>query len=467
MATSHCTSEAVFASLLQRFGLDGLKPKFDEKSWKTISSFAVTCGFNTDDINDDALKRVVVRHVCAWDGEGSEPMLTNNIRQLFIHATQAHLADLRAEFDPRGTDAPVKLHKHDRKMRRQLLRASLKDAFPEIEDPDFDWAWGPEDEVYNMLREDELGDYMGPECFPTRREEKKWLQKNKKGRNMAAATALWKTLSGHEVEEEKKLLVPEVKREMHLINHAFRRRGLTLHSTGVMSYAKHETWRRRLFVAMNQEVTFADEAPPGIPDILKADEKIWDLLRDKIDGLMIKGGQLPLDKEIDTILQHGEVDRILMVRPRSQRALATDVQPERPASGKVARTATDAKDGDAKLKNRLDNQERHITNLKKQLAQASGGQAGAAKPPKGKGKGKEKKGKGKGKKGNEKKRKFVPMPKPLQGCDPETTDGQPVCYDCNMWKGCKKAKWGETCDKGLHVCIKCGEHHSYVNCPNK
>ncbi len=85
---------------------------------------------------------------------------------------------------------------------------------------------------------------------------------------------------------------------------------------------------------MNQEVTFADEAPPGIPDILKADEKIWDLLRDKIDGLMIKGGQLPLDKEIDTILQHGEVDRILMVRPRSQRALATDVQPERPASVK-------------------------------------------------------------------------------------------------------------------------------------
>ncbi len=154
MATSHCTSEAVFASLLQRFGLDGLKPKFDEKSWKTISSFAVTCGFNTDDINNDALKRVVVRHVCAWDGEGSGPMLTDNIRQLCIHATQAHLADLRAGFDPRGTDAPVKLHKHDRKMRRQLLRASLKDAFPEIEDPDLDWAWGPEDEVYNMLRED-------------------------------------------------------------------------------------------------------------------------------------------------------------------------------------------------------------------------------------------------------------------------------------------------------------------------
>ncbi len=120
-----------------------------------------------------------------------------------------------------------------------------------------------------------------------------------------------------------------------------------------------------------------------------------------------------------------------------------------------------------KLKNRLDNQERRIANLKKQLALAPGGQGGAAKPPKGKGKGKEKKGKGKGKKGNGKKRKFVPMPEPLQGCDPETTDGQPVCYDCNMWKGCKKAKWGETCDKGLRVCAKCGTHQSHVDCPDK
>ncbi len=32
---------------------------------------------------------------------------------------------------------------------------------------------------------------------------------------------------------------------------------------------------------MKQEVTFATESPPGIADILRADQKIWYLLADK------------------------------------------------------------------------------------------------------------------------------------------------------------------------------------------
>ena len=99
-----------------------------------------------------------------------------------------------------------------------------------------DPAWEPENELYNMFKEDELGDYMGPECFPTRRQEKLWKQKNRKGKCSAAGTALWKMLTGEEVEEDEQFLDNDVKSELHLLERAFKRRGILFHSVGFMSY---------------------------------------------------------------------------------------------------------------------------------------------------------------------------------------------------------------------------------------
>ncbi len=64
------------------------------------------------------------------------------------------------------------MHKFDRNERRAALNNAMRARVPEIEDDDMDPAWEPENELYNMFKEDELGDYMGPECFPTRRQEK-------------------------------------------------------------------------------------------------------------------------------------------------------------------------------------------------------------------------------------------------------------------------------------------------------
>ncbi len=480
---SHAQSEGVFQSLLDRFGLIARKAKFDNKRWSTISAFAVSCGYNVENVPDSALLTKVVGHVLDWDGNGDEPLQTNNIGQLFVHCAQAHLADLRSEFDPRGTEAPAKMHKFDRNERRVALKNAMRAHVPEIEDDDMDPAWEPENELYNMFKEDELGDYMGPECFPTRRQEKLWKQNNRKGKCSAAGTALWKMLTGEEVEEDEQFLDNDVRNELHLLEGAFKRRGILFHAVGFMSYKTHEVWRRTLWKAMRQTPTFASESAPGVPDILKADEKIWCLLAEATtNGIQIRGGRKPLEDALDRILKEPEVTNILMVRPRGDRVLATDKTSAAKTKPPKREPTAQASSADEKAARRIENQDRHIANLKKKLqtaqdgksqgcggnskGQGRGGGRGGGKGNKGKGKGNkggDKGSKGGGKGDKSKKRKFVALPPQLIGLDP-TYDGEPICFACNLPGGCDKAKWGEKCPKGWHMCMQkgCKKHRGYV-----
>ena len=44
------------------------------------------------------------------------------------------------------------------------------------------------------------------------------------------------------------------------------------------------------------------------------------------------------------------------------------------------------------------------------------------------------------------------MPRALIGMESRTWNGDPICFNHNLPGGCDKAKWGERCPKGLHVC---------------
>ena len=57
------------------------------------------------------------------------------------------------------------------------------------------------------------------------------------------------SLTGEELEEEQQNMDVSA---LHLLEVAFKRRGNPLETTGLMSYAKHETWRQRLWKAMEQ-----------------------------------------------------------------------------------------------------------------------------------------------------------------------------------------------------------------------
>ncbi len=108
--------------------------------------------------------------------------------------------------------------------------------------------------------------------------------------------------------------------ETHLLEHTFKRRGILRQTVGLMSYLKHEEWRRHLFKAMRQEVVYAGESAPGLADILHADRRIWLMLGDAtIDsGVQPRGGLKPLETALDEILESQTVNQILICRRRTQ-----------------------------------------------------------------------------------------------------------------------------------------------------
>jgi len=72
---------------------------------------------------------------------------------------------------------------------------------------------------------------------------------------------------------------------------------------------------------------------------------------------------------------------------------------------------------------------------------------------------------GKGGKGDMKKRRNTRMPNELRNKEARTPNGEPICYNFNMKKGCKECKPGEKCKHGKHVCCEpgCFGNHSLVN----
>jgi hypothetical protein len=73
------------------------------------------------------------------------------------------------------------------------------------------------------------------------------------------------------------------------------------------------------------------------------------------------------------------------------------------------------------------------------------------KPAKGRGKGAKGKPSAKGK-----------MPTELIGLHQQDKSGRRMCYNFNMHKGCDQATAGQSCQKGMHSCMKCfGAHPAY------
>ena len=66
--------------------------------------------------------------------------------------------------------------------------------------------------------------------------------------------------------------------------------------------------------------------------------------------------------------------------------------------------------------------------------------------------------------------KQIAVPAALKGLDPNK-DGVPLCFDRNLAHGCKRDTWqtpaGVQCEKGLHLCMKCGSpDHGAHACSN-
>ena len=138
-----------------------------------------------------------------------------------------------------------------RNERREEFDKKIRKVMPEIDGDTWQPAHDPEDQLLAMLDNNTLGDYMGPECFPTRKAELLAKKKQKKSTKVGQVHNLWKSLTGEELEEEQKITTDVS--ALHLLEMALKRRGKLFETTGLMSYANHEVWRQRLWKAMEQQ----------------------------------------------------------------------------------------------------------------------------------------------------------------------------------------------------------------------
>jgi len=271
------------------------------------------------------------------------------------------------------------------------------------------------DLVLNMLEKDCLI-YLGPEKFPTRRQE---LMQKKPGREISIDQ------SALIVKDRQQELLCNTTTELETVN-ALKRRALAFDLVKCCGFHAMNTYHAELFEHIHQA------PPPGyatvsLAQILRADRAAWVMIAEKISSLKRDPqGALPLETEIQKALSHPSVSFHLLPLPGKT---SNNPKPDKPAP-KRTRSRTPPRASPSKPE---------------------------AANPKGQ-------GKGKGRKGN-KKGRGPNVPKGLINKSLQTDSGERLCWAFNLEKGCTDAPPGGKCARGLHLCTEpgCQKPHSMQN----
>ena len=199
------------------------------------------------------------------------------------------------------------------------------------------------------------------------------------------------------------------------IRQALQRRALAYDLARLCDFSAMELYHEELFFLLTRS------PPQGclyvtMAQVRESDKQLFVRLAEKTRGALTArpDGSKPLQVQLEALKSHPQVQFCLIPAPKSAR-----FQPYEPPEGRSDR--------------------------------AAGGKKGQ--PPKGKG-AQTSGGGGKG--------PSTPFELP-PGCSSQH-EGKPVCFGFNC-KGCKFAKPGKRCRRGLHVCWKCFAPHSYTACP--
>ena len=191
---------------------------------------------------------------------------------------QQYLQDTRNRSNPHLKDVTT-MTIHKRQQNRESFRQKMRPTTPDIDDEQWDPSHSVEDILLQRKSDNTPGEYLGPELFTTRKREQQVLSIDKTGPKARNNHILRKTITGEKVTSNT---TPAEKVDtIHLLDMALKLRGMLLETTGLMSFQKHDEWRRRLLASMQQEPTYSNESAPGITHILKADREIWYILDEK------------------------------------------------------------------------------------------------------------------------------------------------------------------------------------------
>jgi hypothetical protein len=388
-------SEALFQARCKEVGMeDAVFDKIKAAKYSTYAAFAYCSSFVPG--NTDEVPFITVMKECLQrDPTGPELSI---LRRLIAESHTFVLSDMRAKLEQRDDSAPRRMAVPERKVRLQQQQERLGEAISisgSLE-PSY-WLI---DEV-EQQREDSVLRWIPAEKCCSRTQE---LQGEKKESQYQfdPVNGIFKIKGA--ANAEKADLSIEL-----LVRNSFVRRSLAYDQSGLLSYTVSMTWIDSLFTRAH--------APsiPGYQQVsmlqcMSADKELWILLSEALRGALVPvtgTGKKPLDEKFAALAQDHRVAFLLLPLPIS----------------------------------RQQNQNKNSNN----------GEEEHEGKRKGDGKGKRKPTK----KGNITKDGQTTMPAELQGYSAQTPEGKYICWNFNLAKGCKFAKPGGRCKRGVHVCIKC------------
>ncbi|CAE7240138.1 unnamed protein product [Symbiodinium sp. CCMP2456] len=332
-------------------------------------------------------------------------------RRLIFEAHTLLIADLKGRVE-KGEDASVGSMSHaERESRMARQKARITGLMHSgVEEPSYESY----NLVYAMLQRDALV-YIHPEKFTTRRQELS-SQKPNKQVVLDGSGAL-------NIKEKQTSLTCATSGELELVQ-ALRRRALAFDLVGVCTYDTMNRYHGALVQRM-QDLPPPKYAKVSVHQVLRTDRAAFFHLAEQLRTIKRQAdGSIPLDAVLPHVLSDPAVSFHLL-------PLALPEVEKPPKQWNV-----------------LDNR-----GTKRQHENADQGNPGQGRQNL---KGGGNKGGGKGK--NDKLR----VPKLLIGKWYQTREGERLCWAFNLPGGCDKAKAGEKCERGWHLCAEpnCLKAHS-------
>lgn len=323
-----------------------------------------------------------------------------SIRRLIFEAQTLLSADLQN-----------KVHKTDDQIKTKMAPAErenrIKDQKTRLEGIRFkgeeECSFQSYDTVLGMLEKDILL-YLGPEKFATRRQE---LLQKKSAKEVAIDQ------SSLVIKDKAQDLLCSTTTELETVN-AMKRRSLAFDIAQACSFHAINAYCADLFDYLHQP------PPPGyssvsLTQVLRADRAAFLWMSEQMTTLKRDPrGNLPLDAQLAKVLSQPSVSFHLLPLPTAKGSI------EKPA---------------AKPKTKPDRKR-------------------SRSPPRNTAADQNQKGKGKGKRG--KRGRGPNVPKQLINKTLQTPEGERLCWPFNLEQGCRDAKPGEKCPRGLHVCSEPG-----------
>ena len=412
-------SRAVMINRMEQMGLGDLIEDFANLGWDTLGGFAFAAGAVQGNGGiDDAL--IVDRIIVPLFGADVRDRREPNVRRLHWEAFTKTLGNAQREaLQPDHEEKPRIMPAPERAERLESIRYDL--AGLQI-DGDMEPSDTLVDKLCSMM--EVTGVLKHVPLVDVGRRDHEILGEKK--------DISWKPDSSGVMRQHETGIDVKADYSTDLkLQRTLMRRGVAMHIAKLADYRSHDLIVRWLMKEYERE-PLETHARVTLEQVLRADKEIFVRLAEVTRGglgLDPETGKYVLDYWIPVILSEARIVNLMNPMPL--------------AAGHRATTQQGGSKGVGKKR------DAEIEDLKERLKRARQQQGSGG------GKSSSSKGKGKGRKGKASNTHGSRVPNELIGLDPRTSQGDNICFDFNMRKGCSAG--GGQCGNGKHVCMKCGD----------